>query len=128
MSQYASLNDLELYGPETKVFTSISDAKKNAQLEMQSSVIDTYLSAQYTLPLVNPIDLAIVQACITLTVFALLSVRGFNPQNSSDQLVIDNYDKTIAYLKDIASGRVVISNKKDSPSNLLGKPGVFLPE
>lgn len=125
---YASFEQWELLGPSSKAFNSFSQERIEAFLEAASDLIDTYLTSQYDLPLTFPYDLSIVQACISISVYNLLLSRGSNPNNDNDQLYANDYEMKIAWLTKLASGKAFISNKSDSPNNLLGKPFIVYPD
>lgn len=123
---YASLEQLNTFGINPEAYPdSFDDTLKTSVLEMVSAEIDTYIAVAYALPLVAPYDLAIVKACCTIASYYLLVRRGFNPNNSNDQLLYENYKLTIDWLQNLARGRYLISNKSNSSKNLLNKPKVI---
>jgi hypothetical protein len=53
-----------------------------------------------------------------------MNKRGFNPANNSDVTVANDYTTALQYLKEIQKNRVILTNKADSPNNLLNQPFV----
>ena len=124
---YASFEQWEILGPSSKAFSSFSQEKIEAFLEVASNLIDSYLANQYELPLTFPFDLSIVQACISIAVYNLLLSRGINPNNDNDQLYANDYESKISWLTKLSTGKISINNKSNSPNNLLGKPFIIYP-
>lgn len=123
---YATLDQLNTFGPNQKCWPAdFDDQLKSDYLDMASAEIDTYLAVGYQLPLAAPYDLSLVKACVTIASFHLLSKRGWNANAPNDQIFVDNYQRTLDWLNQVARGRYVLNNKKESSANLLNKPAVI---
>jgi phage gp36-like protein len=124
MAGYATPTDLLQYVPEA-VLTGISPDDRQAALDDASAEADTYLRAQYTLPLSEPYDRALVRHVCAIAVWALLCRRGFNPEQGSNKTFETNYDKAIGWLKSISRREVSIDEGSDaSPGVAKGGPRV----
>lgn len=91
--------------------------------------MDTYLFSNYSLPLSEPYDLSLIKCCIDITSYYLILKRGFNPDNSIDQIIVTNYEKKIEFLRGINKGELILKqHREESADNLKNKPLVIAPE
>jgi phage gp36-like protein len=124
MAGYATTTDLVQYVPEAAL-TGISSGDRQVALDDASAEADTYLRAQYTLPLGAPYDRTLVRHVCALAAWALLCRRGFNPEQGSNKTFETNYDKAIAWLKALARREVSLAESADaSPTIAKGGPRV----
>lgn len=92
-------------------------------LEDASALILSYITVAYE-DLVQPYDRALKRKAIDIAYYYLMSKRGFNPSNSSDITVANDYNSAIEYLKLLQTNKVIIEDKADSANNLLNVPFV----
>ena len=92
-------------------------------LEDASALILSYIAVAYD-QLLPPYDRAIKRKCIDIAYYYLMNKRGFNPSNPQDVTVYNEYNTAISYLKEIQKNRVILSDKSDSPNNILNVPFV----
>jgi phage gp36-like protein len=95
----------------------------DAALEDASAMILSYISVAYE-DLTAPYDRALKRKCIDIAYYYLMNKRGFNPANSSDVVIANDYTTALQYLKEIQKNRVILTNKSDSANNLLNAPFV----
>ena len=124
---YATLEDFQNSAPK-KAFTSLSDELITIALSDASSIVDGFLYSSYVLPLTEPFDNVLKLITISLASYQLLLIRGFNPDNSIDQIIVDDKDKKMELLREIQSGKIVLSNIVNNSSNLRNQPKIFAPE
>lgn len=90
-----------------------------------SGTVDSYLRGRYKLPLSEPYPQEIKRATAVLMAYDLLSVRGFDAENGSDQNTLIRYEKTIEWLNMVAAGKVNLSVAADATPNVAdGGPSV----
>lgn len=110
-------------------FVKITDAEILDVLESVSQEMDTYLYSNYKLPLSEPFDLSLQKCCVDIASYYLILKRGFNPDNSIDQIIVTNYEKKIEFLKGINKGELILKqHREENASNLRNKPLVIAPE
>lgn len=92
-------------------------------LEDASAIIISYINISYE-DLIEPYDRALKRKCIDISYYYLMSKRGFNPANTSDITVANDYNSAIEYLKELQKGSAILSNRNDSSLNLRNQPFV----
>jgi phage gp36-like protein len=100
VSQYAQLADLVLYGIPVTAIGNLTTAQQTDALIAASAKIDSYLRGRYSLPLLAW-GIEITQAACKIAAFDLMNVRGYNPQSGADNNLINRYNETILWLRDI---------------------------
>lgn len=109
---------------------SISDTKEQVATRIASAImraseeINLYLSKQYVLPLPF-IPLSLRDICIKLSLYQLLSRKGFVPE-SADSSIKVNYDTAIKQLEQIANGKLEIGISR-SQANTTKSTEFFFP-
>jgi len=109
-------------GSET---TSVDDNTLTELASGAEGVIDSYAGSRYSVPLdvaTNSVLAALLKsAALDLTVYALYKNRGKVPQD-----VKDARDATVAWLRDVASGKVTLAtDDTESASNAVAPPVRF---
>lgn len=124
--QLASLTDLANLGLAAAAFpASITDGVKNGHLLAASGKVLGYVAKRAQLPLVSW-GQDIVGATVAIATYTLMCLRGFDPANAADQVVIKGFDDTLKWLRDIARGDAELvdcvdsSAQTDEASPLLG--------
>jgi phage gp36-like protein len=102
---YATLADVYNSGLPLVAFGPVTVPQAQGMVDEANATIDSYIGAKFTLPLTSwgP-DLR--RASVVLARFAIISVRGFDPQDEGDKVFKQTYDDTVAWLKLIAKGEV----------------------
>lgn len=97
--------------------TQDSSEKINARIASAitraSEEINLYLSKKYTLPLPF-IPLSLRDICVKLSLYQLLSRKGFTPESADSSIKI-NYDSAIKQLEQIAYEKLDIGITTTSP-------------
>ncbi len=104
-SQYCTLAEFQAVGVTPQARVRFGDTAITAQLQAASSIADTYLASQFTLPLiVSPQgwDMSLTKAVADIAAYFLYCQYGFNPANSpADQLIQIKYENAIKWLSQI---------------------------
>lgn len=103
-TQYATLADLESVGLPPLALQGRSDAQKLQALIDASSVVDSYLSTRFTLPLTT-FGRDIVRATLAIVAYDLLYSRGFQPGAVDSDATKVRYDDAVKWLRDVAAGK-----------------------
>lgn len=119
MPSYITLEELETLGINPKALGSTSDEARQAAIDAASDEVDRYVGGRVGVPLTEPIPLALKSHVARMAVFNLMSVRGMDAE--SDKLIVDNYNRAIAFLTQVSKGVVtlgpVIAPPVDDPSD-----------
>lgn len=124
--QYATIAQLIQNGMSQQALNapSISSSTvQNAALLSASETVDSYLRQQFQLPL-KQWGSDIVKYTCWLAAYQLICSRGFNPDSEADSIYESNYDKSIAWLKDVAKG---LASPDITDSSVNAAPGVQAP-
>lgn len=105
---YATTRDFERLGLPSRALTSVPVDQRLAALEAASRLIDDYLCAQVTLPLVAFATASLIRATCVVATYDLLSARGFNPEQGVDLNIRSRYKDVIAWLERIAAGTLPV--------------------
>lgn len=130
MAQYASATDLAAVGLPAAALLGISVAQQTQFLSEAGDLIDSFLRAQYQLPIAgglgppNTFPGELTRCNITIACYELLVFRGFNP-DEYDTNWRQKWEDCMAWLKMLASGEVSISPLDDAtPTVNEGAPAV----
>lgn len=121
LTTYATPADLVTVGISA---AALSDFVPNEQLdviEKASRKVDSYLRSHYTLPLTKA-GADVMEATVALSVYWLLSARGYNPEAGADVNVRDRYLDAIRWLEKVASGTVSPDVIDSSTAAVEGRP------
>jgi phage gp36-like protein len=103
--QLATLTDLAQLGAADTAFpSSIDSTVKTSHLVKASGIALSYIGKRYGLPLTSW-GSDVVGAVVAIAALGLFRLRGMNPENPADQLVVKAYDDAIAWLRDVAAGK-----------------------
>lgn len=124
MAQYATAADLASLGLPATALANIPIATQNDLLLHAGGLMDSYLRAQYSLPLVQPYPDEIVRCNVILASYDLIQFRGYNPDEYDSNWRL-RYEDAIRWLEGIASGTVALTEIADStPTQYDGRPRV----
>ncbi len=112
---YADRTDLTRLGIAAAALTGVATAAQDAALEAASDVADGYMRGRYALPLTAWGD-DLRRAVCAVAAWDLLTVRGFDPNRGGDIAVQERHNSALAWLKDVAAGRVVVSGGNTTPT------------
>ena len=124
--QYATIAQLIQNGMSQQALNAPSistSAVQNAALLAASETVDSYLRQQFQLPLTQW-GTDVVKYTCWLAAYNLICTRGFNPNSEADGIYETNYNKAIAWLKDVAKA-LASPDITDSSTN--AAPGVQAP-
>lgn len=114
---YCTRTELTLWGAPSDAFTNLEPELQTTAIVGAASVIDGYLSARLTLPLISWGD-DIRRACAIIATYDLIAAtRGRNPEEAGDRdPIYDRYKETVAWLQGVAAGRVLVPTAVGQPS------------
>lgn len=122
MAQYATSAELAALGIPAAALSGFSGDPDDF-LVAATARIDSYLRGRYQLPLTSPYPQEVVEATAILAAYSLLSVRGFDPENSADVNVRMRHEDVTKWLREIARGRASLDLEQDAvPSYSAGGP------
>ncbi len=129
-TSYATLQDFEDFGLPAQALAGIEESVRRRHLELASGRIDSYMHGQETLPLVKPYPLAVVECCVILACYSLLTVRGFN-SDEYDENFRERYTDMVGdgindgWLDKLSKGQVSLGPAADAtPNKIEGAPQV----
>jgi phage gp36-like protein len=126
---YAQATDFALYGlPSAALGATFTPDDVQRALDGASSLVDGYLAKHYTLPLIAPFPLSLVQKVCHLAQFDLLAVRGFNPEQGGHVTARMRYEDAISWCKDVGAARVEIDATDSSSGDPNGEFVVQAPQ
>lgn len=100
---YASLEDLDAYGMPGAALAKLAPSKRAEAIAAASTKAEGKLALRYDLPLVTwGVDLT--EAVSKIASYDLLSVRGFNP-DGSDENVRTRHNDAWKWLTEVADGK-----------------------
>lgn len=99
----------------------VDGVRQDLALQEASAEMDSYFRAKYTLPFVL-VGADVRQHCVSIALYRLLNSRGRNPDSGSDSWLEEQYDRTIAWLKGVASGKISPDVTDSSPIAEEGTP------
>lgn len=105
MSSYASPTDLVNYGVNAAALATFTTPQQQAALDTAAQLLDGYLGARFTLPLVvwgNDIR----RACAIIAAYDLMMSRGLDPDGSMADVLKTRFDSVEDWLKRIARQEV----------------------
>jgi len=123
MAGYATLADLASCGLPAAALATLSSGDKQAALDDNSALADTYIGDKYQLPLVAPYDRALVRMVCYLAAWDLLGLRGYNPSDPTDQVVQYRADVAMKFLVRVAEGQARLNVTQTAPDSL--QPDVY---
>jgi phage gp36-like protein len=118
---YAVVADLDS-GINAAALAGVPTQTKTDAIADASRVIDSFLRAQFTLPLVQ-VGGDVKRNCIHIAVYYSLTSRGYNPEAGSDPGIRQRYEDAVAWLKLVSAGKAVPDVTDSSPAAAEGRPG-----
>jgi phage gp36-like protein len=108
VAAYCSRTDLTNLGIFADALRTISTTVQDGAIAAASDEMDGYLGSQYKLPLTAwGQDVRLM--CARLTIYTLISSRGFNPNSPGDSQILDAHDMTERWLKRVADGNLALT-------------------
>lgn len=120
-SQYAQTSDIVAIGMPADALDGISDY--NPYLITASGFIDSYLRSGYSVPLVFVPD-EIKRATVIVAVYDMICFRGFDPEQSIDQVIRQRYEDLVGrpgmvgWLKMLSDKSVLLDAGSDATPNV----------
>jgi phage gp36-like protein len=102
--QYAQESDLTSLALTPAAAARFGSIAINAQLQAASSLVDSYIASQFTLPLqVSPQgwDMSLTRSVCIIAAYLLYVQYGFNPSAPADQFIFERYKSEILWLEQI---------------------------
>lgn len=119
MPSLATLQDFDDEGiPLESVAGSLDLVQMQRILDKVSAFVLGYVGDKIQLPLVPPIDPPITTAVVQIAAWRMLVRRGFEPENESDKVVRQGFLDAMAWLKDVANGKVRLDQRGSNPESL----------
>jgi len=119
--QYAVVADLDS-GISANAIAGVTTQQKTDAIDAASRLIDSFLRAQFTLPLTQ-VGGDVKRACINIAVYYVLVGRGYNPEVGEDPGIRQRYEDAIAWLKMVSAGKAVPDITDSSEGSEEGLPG-----
>lgn len=90
MSSYATLTDATTFGLVPSAYgLDITEAQIQANLDAASDECDTLaLASRYSLPILPPYPMRLVQSVVHRARYNILAIRGFDENNASDRNIL----------------------------------------
>lgn len=116
-AEYCTPADLGVFGVNAQALEDLPiPENEQGPIAAASARIDSYLRAQYVLPLTR-VGQDIREACAIIAAYRVLSVRGLKPgENPEDANIRLQYEDTIKWLEKIAAGSVSPDVDDSDPS------------
>lgn len=99
-SQYATKSDLTTLAITAAAAGRFGDAAIEGQLQAASSLCDSFLVSQFTLPLITW-DMSLTRAVCDIAAYYLYCQFGFNPAAPQDKLIQTRYEMALKWLAQI---------------------------
>ncbi len=112
---YATFDDLNDEGLPPAALEGVGRGLVDKAILAASSLADSYLRKRFTLPLTSFSE-DLTRAVVHIAVCDLMVRRGFNPASGADQLIVDRKADAIAWLEDVAAGKVEPGVEDSTPT------------
>lgn len=119
MPSYARPTDLVRLGLPAVALEGISSDDQQAALDAASATADGYLAARVRLPLANWGD-DLRRAVCAIAAYDLMVTRGMAPGSGEAELLGERSRGALAWLRDVADGRVTPTVEETAPSYISG--------
>lgn len=103
--QYATAADLQALAITQAAAARFGPTAIDACLQAASSLIDSYISAQFQLPL-TAWDMGLTLQCCNIARFMLYRQVGFNPSSGGDETTVNAYNDAIAWLENVRDEKI----------------------
>jgi phage gp36-like protein len=114
--EYCTADDLDTIGLGSRALSKMTATEKTAAIKAASSLIDSYLRNQYTLPLAR-VGEDLKQCCAILACYGLLRTRGFDPAADGNEVIVTERDNQTRWLESIAKGSTAPDITDSSPES-----------
>ena len=121
VTAYAVAADLDT-GINAAAMTGVPTQTKTDNIDAASRLIDSFLRAQFTLPLTQ-VGSDVKRACIHIATYYVLVGRGYNPDAGADPGIRQRYEEALALLSLVSAGKAVPDITDSSPEAAEGRPG-----
>jgi phage gp36-like protein len=123
MAQYATVTDMQNLGLPDVALVNVSSAVINDTLAKSSGTINSFMRAQYSLPLSTPYPDEVVWCCVCIASYRLMVWRGYNP-HEFDAEIRKRYEDCMDWLRMLARGEVALDADADATPAREGAPRV----
>lgn len=109
--------DRSAYTPEAIAAADAASARLSEVLERAGKRIDSYLAPRYALPLAPELIASsdLVAACMDIARFMLM-------EDAATSTVKDRYDRALAWLRDLSTGRASLGELDTAVATPAGRP------
>lgn len=121
VTAYAVVADLDS-GINALALTGVTTQQKTDAIDAASRLIDSFLRAQFTLPLTQ-VGSEVKRACVNIAVYYVLVGRGYNPEAGADPGIRQRYEDAVSWLKMVSAGKAVPDVTDSSEGATEGRPG-----
>jgi phage gp36-like protein len=104
LTAYATQTDLT-DGINPGALVGVTGTQMDKAIDDASREIDSYLRAQYTLPLLT-VGADVRRKTVDIAVYYLMVGRGYNPEAGGDPGIKQRYDNAVAWLRLVSKGEV----------------------
>lgn len=131
-SQYATTAQLQLLALTPAAYARFETASpgcSTAALQAASSIADSYLVSQFTLPLqTSPQgwDMSLTMNTCWIAAWLLYTTYGFAPMAPGDDLVVKRYDSAIRWLEQIRDKQIFPAWVDSSTNTGVDEAGAFI--
>lgn len=109
-SQYAQIADLESLAITVAAGTRFGDTAMTAALQAASSIADSYITSQFTLPLqtapAQGWDMSLTLHVSNIAAWLLYNQFGYSPMAPGDDLVVKRYQSALDWLAMIRDQKI----------------------
>lgn len=116
MASLVTVAELALYGMNSTALAGFTTGEKEAAAEAATSEFECIVGPAYSVPLTS-VPVAVKLHIARMAVFHLYAVRGFSP-DGRDAVILDNYDRAIAFAKQVQKGQQVLSPTETSSTRI----------
>jgi phage gp36-like protein len=117
---YSSLTDFANLGGNAAALQSVPTPTQQACLDAAKDVIDSFLRAQFTLPLVGTVGNDVKSAECRIAFYDVMVNRGYDPTKGSDINIRQRYEDSMAWLQLIADGKAIPNVTDSTPGATAG--------
>lgn len=129
-SQYATTAQMQLLGITPAAYTRFETASPGcvtAAIQAASSIADTYLPSQFTLPLQtspsNGWDMSLTMNVCWIAAYLLYNSFGFAPMAPGDEMVAKRYETALEWLGQIRDKKIFPQYLDSSPNTGVDEAG-----
>lgn len=121
VTTYATAADLTTVGISPNALADFGPLEQVAVIDTASRMVDGYLSSHYTLPLTR-VGADVMLHTVAISVYLLMSARGYNPEAGADTNIRDRYNDAIRWLENVSKGLVHPDITDSSTKPVTGGP------